>query len=88
MATERNLPIKCFQKRQKDESGTKGAGGGSIPKWINKDNVSGKSIYSTQVKLTEGRNELDFNFNVPTGVLFFSIKSENVNYGTSKIFFK
>lgn len=50
--------------------------------------VSGKAIYSSQVKLTEGRNELDFNFNVPTGVLFFSIKSKNVNYGTSKIFFK
>lgn len=50
--------------------------------------VSGKAIYSSQVKLTEGRNELDFNFNVPTGVLFFSIKSDNVNYGTSKIFFK
>ena len=50
--------------------------------------VSGKSIYSSQVKLTEGRNELDFNFNVPTGVMFFSIKSDKVDYGTSKIFFK
>ncbi|WP_432672122.1 collagen-binding domain-containing protein [Flavobacterium sp. SM2513] len=50
--------------------------------------VSGKAIYSSQVKLTEGRNELDFNFNVPSGVMFFSIKSDKVNYGTSKIFFK
>ena len=50
--------------------------------------VSGKAIYSSQVKLTEGRNELDFNFNVPTGVMFFSIKSDKVDYGTSKIFFK
>lgn len=49
MATERNLPIKFFQKRQKDESGTEGAGGGTLPKWINKDNVSGKSIYFRQV---------------------------------------
>ena len=50
--------------------------------------VSGKAIYSSQVKLTEGRNELDFNFNVPTGVMFFSIKSDKVDYGTSKLFFK
>ena len=50
--------------------------------------VSGKAIYSSQVKLTEGRNELDFNFNLPTGVMFFSIKSDKVDYGTSKIFFK
>ncbi len=49
MAIERNLPIKFFQKRQKDESGTEGAGGGTLPKWINKDNVSGKSIYFRQV---------------------------------------
>ncbi|CAM3980771.1 collagen-binding domain-containing protein [Flavobacterium antarcticum] len=50
--------------------------------------VSGKVIYATEVKLKEGKNEMDFNFNVPTGVLFFSIKSDKVNYGTSKIFFK
>jgi choice-of-anchor A domain-containing protein len=50
--------------------------------------VSGKAIYSADVQLKEGKNELDFNFNVPTGVMFFSIKSEKVNYGTSKIFFK
>lgn len=49
MAAERNLPIKFFQKRQKDESGTEGAGGGALPRWINKDNVSGKSIYFRQV---------------------------------------
>ena len=50
--------------------------------------VSGKVVYSSQVKLTEGRNELDFNFNVPTGMFLFNIQSDNVNYGTSKIFFK
>jgi hypothetical protein len=44
MATERNLPIKFFQKREKDESGTEGAGGGAMPKWVNKDNIAGKSI--------------------------------------------
>jgi choice-of-anchor A domain-containing protein len=50
--------------------------------------ISGKVIYNSEVKLTAGKNELDFNFNVPTGVMFFSIKSNLVNYGTSKIFFK
>lgn len=50
--------------------------------------ISGKIIYSTDVKLKEGKNELDFNFNVPTGVLFFSVKTDTVDYGTSKIFFK
>jgi hypothetical protein len=49
MASNKNLPIKFFQKRQKDESGTEGAGGGAMPKWVNKDNVSGKSIYFRQV---------------------------------------
>lgn len=49
MATEKNLPIKFFQKREKDESGTEGAGGGPMPKWINRENVSGKSIYFRQV---------------------------------------
>ena len=50
--------------------------------------ITGKVIYNSEVKLTAGKNELDFNFNVPTGVMFFSIKSDKVNFGTSKIFFK
>jgi len=50
--------------------------------------ISGKAIYTSDLKLKEGKNEFDFNFNVPTGVMFFNIKSDNVNYGTSKIFFK
>lgn len=50
--------------------------------------ISGKVIYNSEVKLTAGKNELEFNFNVPTGVLFFSVKSDAVDYGTSKIFFK
>lgn len=49
MATNKNLPIKFFQKRQKDESGTEGAGGGKMPKWVNEENVYGKSIYFRQV---------------------------------------
>lgn len=50
--------------------------------------VSGKVIYSSQVKLKEGKNEFDFNFNVPTGIMFLSIKNDKTNFGTSKIFFK
>ena len=32
---EKNLPIKFFQKRQKDEMDTEG-GGGKPPKWVKK----------------------------------------------------
>lgn len=49
MALNKNLPIKFFQKREKDESGTEGSGSGVMPKWINRDNVKGKSIYFRQV---------------------------------------
>lgn len=49
MATERNLPIKFFQKREKDESGTEAGGGGPMPKWINVDNVPEKSLYFREV---------------------------------------
>ncbi|MDR2127079.1 MAG: S8 family peptidase [Prevotellaceae bacterium] len=45
---EKNLPIKFFQKRQKDEQDTEG-GGGKPPKWVNADSVGEKSIYIRQV---------------------------------------
>jgi hypothetical protein len=32
---ERNLPIKFFQKRQKDELDTEGGGARTLPKWVN-----------------------------------------------------
>jgi hypothetical protein len=50
--------------------------------------ISGKMVYSSEVKLNEGKNELDFNFNVPKGVMFLSIKDKKFDYGTSKIFLK
>ncbi|WP_159799652.1 collagen-binding domain-containing protein [Flavobacterium sp. MK4S-17] len=50
--------------------------------------ITGKLIYSAPVNLTEGKNELDFNFNVPSGMMFFNITSDKINYGTSKIIFK
>lgn len=31
---EKNLPIKFFQKRQKDEMDTEGGGGGTPPPWL------------------------------------------------------
>jgi hypothetical protein len=45
---EKNLPIKFFQKRQKDEQDTEG-GGGKLPKWVNADSVGEKSIYIRHV---------------------------------------
>jgi hypothetical protein len=50
--------------------------------------ISGKTVYNSEVKLKEGKNELDFNFNVPKGVMLLNIKNDKINFGTSKIFFK
>ncbi|MPL89554.1 hypothetical protein SDC9_35590 [bioreactor metagenome] len=44
---EKNLPIKFFQKRQKDERNTEG-GGGNLPKWVNVQNAREKSIFIRQ----------------------------------------
>jgi carbon monoxide dehydrogenase subunit G len=50
--------------------------------------ITGKVVYASDVILNAGKNELDFNFNVPKGVLLFSIKNEKINFGQSKIIFK
>jgi hypothetical protein len=50
--------------------------------------ISGKTVYSSEVKLNEGKNELDFNFNVPKGVMLLTIKNGKTNFGTSNIVFK
>src|SRR5438045_796532 len=34
---EKNLPIKFFEKRQKDDQATEGAGGGKLPDWVIQD---------------------------------------------------
>lgn len=47
--TAKNLPIKFFQKRLKDEQNTEGAGGGNLPKWIDASNVGEKSRYIREV---------------------------------------
>jgi len=46
---EKNLPIKFFQKRQRDEQDTEAGGGGQLPKWIDASSVGEKSIYIRQV---------------------------------------
>jgi hypothetical protein len=43
---EKNLPIKFFQKRQKDEQTTEAGGGDSTPKWVSND----IGFLSTRVK--------------------------------------
>lgn len=48
MATK-NLPIKFFQKRQKDELDTEGGSSNKPPKWVNPETVCEKSIYFQQV---------------------------------------
>jgi hypothetical protein len=50
--------------------------------------ISGKTVYSSEVKLNEGKNELDFNFSVPKGVMLLDIKNEKTSFGKSKIVFK
>jgi len=48
MATK-NLPIKFFQKRQKDELDTEGGSNNKPPKWVNQETICEKSIYFRQV---------------------------------------
>ncbi|MBG7612288.1 choice-of-anchor A family protein [Polaribacter sp. BAL334] len=50
--------------------------------------ITGKTIYSAPTKLTIGKNELDFNFKVKTGIYFIKVVSSETNYGTSKILFR
>ena len=50
--------------------------------------LTGKTIYKGPINLTEGKNELDFNFKAKAGIMFLKIISSEVNYGTTKIVFK
>lgn len=47
--------------------------------------ITGKQIYSEQVKLDQGRNSLIFNLDLSPGLIFFNMSSASTNYGTSKI---
>lgn len=44
----KNLPIKFFQKRQKDELDTEGGSSNKPPKWVNPETVCEKSIHFRQ----------------------------------------
>lgn len=46
---DKNLPIKFFQKRQKDEMDTEGGGGGKLPKWANAELLGEKASYVRSV---------------------------------------
>ena len=46
---EKNLPIKFFQKRQRDEQDTEGGGSGKPPKWLDETTVGEKSVYIRNV---------------------------------------
>jgi hypothetical protein len=50
--------------------------------------VTGKAIYTADVQLTIGKNEIDFNVKVTPGILILKVNSKQINYGTSKIMFR
>jgi len=50
--------------------------------------VTGKTIHKSKAQLTAGKNELEFDFKVKTGVYLLKVSSGKTNYGTSKIIFK
>lgn len=51
--------------------------------------ITGKLVHSAAVMLEEGRNELNFDFgHLNSGMFFFNVEGQNVNYGTSKIVIK
>jgi hypothetical protein len=50
--------------------------------------ITGKVIYTGKAQLTAGKNELEFDFKVKTGVMLLQVNSNEMNYGTSKIIFR
>ncbi|MBU3012988.1 carboxypeptidase regulatory-like domain-containing protein, partial [Polaribacter vadi] len=50
--------------------------------------VTGKVIYKGKTQLNAGKNELDYNFKVKTGVMLLQVTSPETDYGTSKIIFR
>ncbi|MEY3501608.1 MAG: hypothetical protein RL308_3281, partial [Bacteroidota bacterium] len=52
MATYKNLPIKFFQKRQKDQLDTEGGGARTMPPWVDQTIIAEKSIYIRDVLKT------------------------------------
>lgn len=50
--------------------------------------ITRKIIHKSKAQLTAGKNELEFDFKVKTGVYLLKISSSEGNYGTSKIIFR
>ncbi len=50
--------------------------------------ITGKIIYRGKANLNAGKNELDFNFKVKTGMMLLQVTSSEKDYGTSKIIFR
>ena len=50
--------------------------------------ITGKVIYRGKTQLTAGKNELEYNFRVKTGIMLLQVHSAEVNYGTSKLIFR
>jgi hypothetical protein len=50
--------------------------------------ITGKVILNQKTQLNAGKNELDFNFKLKTGMMLLKIASPEKDYGTSKIIFR
>tara|TARA_R110002126_G_scaffold291587_1_gene453969 strand:- start:421 stop:1608 length:1188 start_codon:yes stop_codon:yes gene_type:complete len=50
--------------------------------------ITGKIIYRDKRQLTAGKNELEFDFKVKTGVMLLKVTSPKSDYGTSKLIFR
>ena len=50
--------------------------------------ITGKIIYSSEIQINAGKNELEFDFKVKTGVMLLQVTSPENDYGTSKIIFR
>ncbi|NDI97881.1 choice-of-anchor A family protein [Flavobacterium sp. LaA7.5] len=60
----------------------------ATPATVTLYDITGKVIYTAPVSLEEGRNELNFSFNVPSGLMFLNVTSPTMDFGTSKIIFQ
>ena len=50
--------------------------------------ITGKVIYKGKTQLNAGKNELEYNFKVKTGVMLLQVTSNETDYGTSKVIFR
>jgi len=50
--------------------------------------ITGKVILRKQTSLNTGKNELELNLNVKSGIMLLRVQSPEINYGTTKVVFK